>query len=519
VARGFLKALAALTALAVVVAPLEAHAIQVLGDPELVSREKDPKQPDAPVSPYPDVVVRVKADASGLRVGDFQLKASDVDPPVTMQAVKLVDFKQSTEKMSLIIITDGKVRFMGNPSPPPEVPGEPARPIPGAYEQLKAAVNALAGTRAKHTEVALWVMTEKLLEKVPLGDPAKVTGDMLGAQLDYANTATSGLKLALESAHKTLASKEGRRVVVVIGDGRDSSETASFDDVAGKFTTAQIEAYFILASPLEVAQPTRTRIDRFVGKTRGQVLRADPLDQLPQVAANLAGNLNNDFTVTFAGETDGVKLPFDGATHEVTIVANREEAIAEVNFPLIEAPKVDTSKKGMPLWVWFAIGGGVLLLLLILLLVLRRRGRGDDEEEDEEEVPMVAAPQPGMMAPQPSGPEVARKTMMLAGGGPDEYPAVGWIVPLAGPNKFQTFKLSSGQTTIGTTPDCNVVIADPYMGAKHAEIRMQGDTYFLFDLGSANGTYVNQQRVSTHELLDNDQFTLGQTEFKFKSIT
>ena len=57
------------------------------------------------------------------------------------------------------------------------------------------------------------------------------------------------------------------------------------------------------------------------------------------------------------------------------------------------------------------------------------------------------------------------------------------------------------------------------MSKNHCEVRFEGGSYKLFDLGSTNGIVVNDKKVSQHELVDNDQFRLGRTEFKFKSIT
>jgi Inner membrane component of T3SS, cytoplasmic domain len=513
VTRGFRSAILLLSAFAASIPSAAWASIRVLGEAELVDPKPDPKNPDKPVSPYKNIVVRVKADASGLRIGGFQLKTNDVEPAVTMPAIEMTDFHDSTEPMSLIILVDGKVRFMGDPAPAPVSPDEKPMEVPGGYNEAKQAIEAIAKSRTKNTKVALWVMTEKVLEKSPLDDPAKITGDLLGAQKDYAGVGAAGLKLALEKAQTTLAGQPGRRVVVVIGDGRDLSEQANFDEVAQKFLTAQIEAYFILASPQEIAPPTKNRIERFVTRVGGGVTRADPITQLPQVAGNLASNLNNVYTVTFPGQTEGgTVLPFDGNTHEVTILANREETQTSVNFPLIEKPKPVAAAKSK-LWLWLALGGGGLLLVIILLLVVLRR-RGDDEEEEVEapapELPPLQSPMPSASAPQ--------KTMMLGDGGGQDYPTVGWIVPLAGPSRYQTFKLGGARTVIGTTPDCNVVIADPYMQGQHAEIRLQGEAYFLFDMGSNNGTYVDQKKITSHELIDNDQFTCGQTEFKFKSI-
>ncbi len=96
-------------------------------------------------------------------------------------------------------------------------------------------------------------------------------------------------------------------------------------------------------------------------------------------------------------------------------------------------------------------------------------------------------------------------------------PVVGWIVPLTGPAQYQTFKLSS-RTVIGKNPEANVIIEDPFMSGQHAEIVMSNAGFTIVDKGSANGVLVNSKRVPTHDLVDNDVFTLGKTDFKFKSI-
>ena len=45
-----------------------------------------------------------------------------------------------------------------------------------------------------------------------------------------------------------------------------------------------------------------------------------------------------------------------------------------------------------------------------------------------------------------------------------------------------------------------------------------GDSWSVEDLQSTNGSYVNDRKISKHDLVDNDTVTLGKTNFKFKSI-
>jgi pSer/pThr/pTyr-binding forkhead associated (FHA) protein len=108
--------------------------------------------------------------------------------------------------------------------------------------------------------------------------------------------------------------------------------------------------------------------------------------------------------------------------------------------------------------------------------------------------------------------------MLSAGGDQDGFPIVGWLVPLNGQNAYQTFRLRSGLTKIGTQ-NTDIVINDGFMSTEHCQIQCSPAGFTLVDGGSTNGSYVNDKRVSRHELIDNDMITLGKTNFKFKSVS
>ena len=107
--------------------------------------------------------------------------------------------------------------------------------------------------------------------------------------------------------------------------------------------------------------------------------------------------------------------------------------------------------------------------------------------------------------------------VMDAGGGPGSLQLLGWIVPLQGSQRGELFTLSP-VTSIGTDPKCNVVLNDKFMSSKHAEIKAENGVWVLRDVGSTNGTYVNNRRVDRHELVDNDYIKFGSAMLKFKSL-
>ena len=76
--------------------------------------------------------------------------------------------------------------------------------------------------------------------------------------------------------------------------------------------------------------------------------------------------------------------------------------------------------------------------------------------------------------------------------------------------------LTDHVTTIGRSSDCSVVLSDPNVSRKHAEIRHIGEGYSLIDLGSTNGTEVNGQRVAETALMNGDVISVGQTKLTFE---
>ena len=71
--------------------------------------------------------------------------------------------------------------------------------------------------------------------------------------------------------------------------------------------------------------------------------------------------------------------------------------------------------------------------------------------------------------------------------------------------------------TIGRSARNDVCIPDPFASRVHAEVRREGDQYFIQDLGSANGTYYNGGRLEqVVPLTHGGRIQIGETEIIFK---
>ena len=78
------------------------------------------------------------------------------------------------------------------------------------------------------------------------------------------------------------------------------------------------------------------------------------------------------------------------------------------------------------------------------------------------------------------------------------------------------YELARERTVLGRSRDSDVQLADPGASRRHAEVRREGDAFWIVDLGSTNGMEVNGRRLRQAKLEDGDRITIGSTEIDFE---
>jgi pSer/pThr/pTyr-binding forkhead associated (FHA) protein len=82
--------------------------------------------------------------------------------------------------------------------------------------------------------------------------------------------------------------------------------------------------------------------------------------------------------------------------------------------------------------------------------------------------------------------------------------------------KGRTFDLN-GELTVGRAAGCQVALEDNYVSQLHARVFTRDGTVWVEDLGSTNGTYVNDRRVSSPlAVRRGDQLKVGSTVLELK---
>lgn len=84
------------------------------------------------------------------------------------------------------------------------------------------------------------------------------------------------------------------------------------------------------------------------------------------------------------------------------------------------------------------------------------------------------------------------------------------------PFKVREYYPLNDEVSLGRANSNQIVIKDPYISKKHLRIVKDKGKYYLEDFNSANGTFVNGDRVmDVVNLKNGDRITVGQVEFLF----
>ncbi|MDO5716033.1 MAG: FHA domain-containing protein [Tissierellia bacterium] len=82
--------------------------------------------------------------------------------------------------------------------------------------------------------------------------------------------------------------------------------------------------------------------------------------------------------------------------------------------------------------------------------------------------------------------------------------------------KVQEHYFIGDKTLIGRDDKCDIVLKDRFVSKRHARIIKDQGIYFIEDLHSANGTFLNGEQIfEVIELKDKDLIDIGQIEFLF----
>ena len=94
-------------------------------------------------------------------------------------------------------------------------------------------------------------------------------------------------------------------------------------------------------------------------------------------------------------------------------------------------------------------------------------------------------------------------------------PETGLLIITRGPKGGSRYALDGSVITAGRDTRSDIFLDDVTVSRRHAEIYRRGPKYFVRDVGSLNGTYVNRKQVDDVELHDGDELQIGMFKLAF----
>ena len=92
-----------------------------------------------------------------------------------------------------------------------------------------------------------------------------------------------------------------------------------------------------------------------------------------------------------------------------------------------------------------------------------------------------------------------------------------WLMQKDKSGNWNKIRIIPSDFTFGSKEGNNVIIKSKAVSPMHAKIKTVNDYYYLFDLASDTGTYINDKKLlRPKQLIDWDEIRIGKAHFIFR---
>ncbi len=89
------------------------------------------------------------------------------------------------------------------------------------------------------------------------------------------------------------------------------------------------------------------------------------------------------------------------------------------------------------------------------------------------------------------------------------------VIRAGGGRVGESFAVDRERMSIGRRPEAEVFLDDVTVSRDHALLIRRGEAFYLDDMGSLNGTYVNRSRIESQRLEEGDEVQIGKYKLTF----
>lgn len=322
---------------------------------------------------------------------------------------------------------------------------------------------------------------------------------------------------SIEHLEKFQSEAPALRHIIVISDGKNEGDTeTTLKDVREKAIHRGIAIHVVARvrednSEEDLRQGFVQNLNALAKQTGGEFKHAEPggvYDAMTQILKKIM----SVSVVAFERDinTEGLTTKKIGVRIKI-----KDGSSFKADIPM-EIPS--TKPKSYNLWILPILPLGILLIIIILLN-FRRNPKGIKKPEKE----MQSETQASV-----SEPEIEERSHRKTQVGNYSSPGPGVkidnvvMVCIDGPLKGQKICIDKESFYIGADSECDLIIReDDYVSSSHAFLKYENNGFKIFDLGSQNGTFVNEELISDSgsDLNIGDKVRFGMSTFDIVEIS
>lgn len=303
--------------------------------------------------------------------------------------------------------------------------------------------------------------------------------------------------------------ENSKKAIIVLTDGFDEGSSIDDTDVIKHATDSRIPVYCVLVRSLKNYQPL-ARIAKLSG---GKLIKSPDNEELIGLYKTIKGAQKSCYTIQYKS---AVKP--DNKTHNVEVRLKYDSLMdrASAEFGVKERCNIDFEMPSRSQIVFISLAILLLILIIIFVIYFIRKG--------------IKALIAGYKKPEESAKsrdynrvitldEQIReyKQRIITPQDPEYVYSKAWLVQKDGPDTGKKFPIYWEEITLGRDDDNSIVIKDESVSAKHAKIKEVKGAYYLLDLASDNGTFLNSKKLLRPKpLYDWDEIKIGRTLFIFR---
>lgn len=378
---------------------------------------------------------------------------------------------------------------------------------PTEFERIKGKIREIITQQTPSLRIALYIFGNNLQQ---------ISFDQL-TSLEATQSNTIFYDALYDVMRDLEKEKSGKKSIVIFSDGKDTKSATILNDIVSSAHEQKIVIHCA-----GIGKANQRLLERLAKLTGGQYFAAENAALVMDVRKTIEAQSQP------AGETES-----QIETNES--VTSKTVAPPSVSQRSTTPPAPTAENEAVP-YRWIGAIAGLLLVSVVFVYRLRHLHRekricptcgkslepsqlvcsdcpGQTQIQPRPDIPTpppesVPAAVPHTLQPSNETQELLSKTYFL-----DEAPA---LVVTKGQNIGERYRLSKDQpVSIGRSRLNEIRPDDPSISAQHCRIIPENGEYTIYDLGSTNGTVVNNINVNMAVLEEGDTIRVGSTTLLF----